>query len=277
MERCRHPESLVVARTRRRGGPSDWIGANLTALSPPHEASRFPDADHETHQTCAARLKRGLHKSAGACARRGAPTRARAATHASCSRPTHARALAHQPGLCGPADLPRAAAPSSQQLPRREWSRALLRLTFLSLLIGGGAVFRATECSPCVAVWHKASRSAGRRCGCLRWITTRWPVRRAVRSLVQLHASKPPACMLSLTRVAHWTCATRPRRVQQRPGHRRRDCPAQPARARRCDHHRESWRPRLRRLHFRLRLGQSTAAAVCRVCLNLVWTLITLC
>ena len=133
------------------------------------------------------------------------------------------------------------------------------------------------QCSPCVAVWHKASHSAGRRCGCLRWITTRWPVRRAVRSLVQLHASKPPACMLSLTRVAHWTCATRPRRVQQRPGHRRRDCPAQPARARRCDHHRESWRPRLRRLHFRLRLGQSTAAAVCRVCLNLVWTLFTLC
>ena len=273
MERCRHPESLVVARTRRRGGPSDWIGANLTALSPPHEASRFPDADHETHQTCAARLKRGLHKSAGACARRGA-THTCPRCHTRLMLTSHARARARAPTR---SVWPCRSATSCSAVIATSSTRVVTGPSTPHFSLFYRRYFRATECSPCVAVWHKASHSAGRRCGCLRWITTRWPVRRAVRSLVQLHASKPPACMLSLTRVAHWTCATRPRRVQQRPGHRRRDCPAQPARARRCDHHRESWRQRLRRLHFRLRLGQSTAAAVCRVCLNLVWTLFTLC
>ena len=48
---------------------------------------------------------------------------------------------------------------------------------------------------------------------------------------------------------------SRARRLQQRSGHRRSDCPAQPARTRRCDHDREPRRARLWRLHLGLRLG----------------------
>jgi hypothetical protein len=227
-------------------------------------------------------IKMGLHKSAGACARRSAP-RTCPRCHPRPMLASHARARALAPTRsvwpCRSATSCRAVIASCDARARTGPIYASLFPCFRHTgeRSHRGAGRGVSECSPCVAVWHKASHSAGRRCGCLRWITTRWPVRRAVRSLVQLHASKPPACMLALTRVAHWTCAARPRRVQQRPGHRSSDCPAQPARDRRCDLHRESWRPRLRRLHFRLRLGQSTAAAVCRVCLSLVWTLFTLC
>ena len=79
--RPRHGAAHAQGRIRASG----W--ADLTALSPPHEASRFPDADHATHHTWTARARsQGRRSSARRACRGRWRARARAASRRACIR-----------------------------------------------------------------------------------------------------------------------------------------------------------------------------------------------